>query len=897
MAEVGRVFVTVVPSARGFAGKLTSQVGPDVDRAGRTSGNRFGRGFVTTAAAPVRGFGKIIGAAAAGLAGAKIAGFFADSVRQASDLAESGNKVRTVFGRATPAILRFATRGADRLGQTKLAVLDAASTFGVFGKAAGLSGRDLAKFSTGFVGLSTDLASFYNTSPEQAIEAIGAALRGEAEPIRQYGVLLDDATLRQEALKLGLIDTTKKALTPQQKVLAAQAAIYRQTRDAQGDFARTSGDLANQQRTLGARFNDIKATIGGQLLPVVNSAAGAANRFFRELQNGTGTGGKVAAFVTGAAAGVRAFIADFRAGEGAAGRLRDVLETVGAAILSVSEAAGGGNAGTGFVRLAAGALTTVAALKAITAAVTGAKAAISGVKAAAKAFSTTKTAVQDAAFAVRYYGTLSKAAFGAKLSQGASAAASGFRSIGAGARTAGTALVGYARSAGAAAAAGARFAVASAAAGLRAVASGAQAAGVALAGYARAALAAAVSGARTAAAAIATRVAMAGTAIATAAATVATKAFAVAQGILNVVLRANPIILLVTLVGLLIGSLIAAYRSSSRFRAGVQAAWTGIKTVTVAVFTAVAAFVRSAWLKISTAIRIAVTIIRTIIGTYFRVYRAIIVGVLSAIRSVVSRVWSGIRATITTVAAGIRAVITAYFRGYRAVITAVMSAIRAVISKVWSGIRAFIAAQVAAIRAVIGGIRAVIGIVTATFGRVAAVIRDKISDAVATVRELPGKIRAAFSGAGSWLLGVGGDIIDGLIAGIRSAAGRAASAAADVASSAVSAVKSRLKIFSPSRVMRDEVGRFIPQGIAAGIRADGSVAAAMRQVAETVTGPLTRPGVDLRSSGITGAAGVTGQGLVHIEHMHVRDEEEAARRTAARFRDALVLTSLTGQVV
>ena len=75
-------------------------------------------------------------------------------------------------------------------------------------------------------------------------------MRGEAEPLRQYGVLLDDASLRQAALELGIISTTKNALTPQQKVLAAQALIYQQTGTAQGDFARTSDGLANKTRIL-----------------------------------------------------------------------------------------------------------------------------------------------------------------------------------------------------------------------------------------------------------------------------------------------------------------------------------------------------------------------------------------------------------------------------------------------------------------------------------------------------------------------------------------------------------------------------------------------------------------------------------------------------------------------
>jgi hypothetical protein len=94
-------------------------------------------------------------------------------------------------------------------------------------------------------------------------------LRGEAEPLRAYGVLLDDASLRQQALELGIVNTTKNALTPQQKVLAAQALIYKQTAAAQGDFERTSDGLANKTRILTAQLENAKTTIGAALLPIV----------------------------------------------------------------------------------------------------------------------------------------------------------------------------------------------------------------------------------------------------------------------------------------------------------------------------------------------------------------------------------------------------------------------------------------------------------------------------------------------------------------------------------------------------------------------------------------------------------------------------------------------------
>lgn len=211
-----------------------------------------------------------IGAAAAGAFAVK---FGVDAVKAASDLEETVAKVGQIFGDSGAEVEKFAQTAAVNLGQTKQQALDASATFAIFGKAAGLAGSDLVDFSTDFTVLASDLASFNNTSPEQAIQAIGSALRGEAEPLRQYGVLLNDATLKQAALELGIISTTKEALTPQQKVLAAQKVIYEQTADAQGDFERTSDGLANQSRILKARLEDISAEIGTALLPIVTDLA------------------------------------------------------------------------------------------------------------------------------------------------------------------------------------------------------------------------------------------------------------------------------------------------------------------------------------------------------------------------------------------------------------------------------------------------------------------------------------------------------------------------------------------------------------------------------------------------------------------------------------------------
>ncbi len=196
----------------------------------------------------------------------------APAIKAASDFEEATSKVNVIFGRASKSVKDFANTAARELGQSKQSVLDAAGAFGTFGKAAGLAGEDLSTFTTDFVTLSTDLASFNNTTPEEAVQAIGAALRGEAEPLRRFGVLLNDATLKAEAMELGIYKGSG-ALTAQQKILAAQSAIYKQTGDAQGDFARTADGLANKQRTLSALFKNFQIQLGQQLLPAATDFA------------------------------------------------------------------------------------------------------------------------------------------------------------------------------------------------------------------------------------------------------------------------------------------------------------------------------------------------------------------------------------------------------------------------------------------------------------------------------------------------------------------------------------------------------------------------------------------------------------------------------------------------
>lgn len=94
---------------------------------------------------------------------------------------------------------------------------------------------------------------------------------------------------------------------------------------------------------------------------------------------------------------------------------------------------------------------------------------------------------------------------------------------------------------------------------------------------------------------------------------------------------------------------------------------------------------------------------------------------------------------------------------------------------------------------------------------------------VSSVTNLANQIKKPFDGLQSDFTYIGEMAISGLNAGLWSGAGAVMETANSIAARIKSTIQSALDIHSPSRVMRDEIGRFIPQGIAVGIEADAGV--------------------------------------------------------------------------
>lgn len=260
-------YVSVIPTAKGFERSLNQQMTGQSAIAGGVAGGAAGKGFAA-------GFGRAIPIIGTVLAAAGLGDIIGNAIEDGSTYQQAQGAVEQVFGAlGAQAIESFAEGGAKSVGQSMNDILQSSSLLGIFGKAAGLADTELVDFSKNLITLGADLAAFANTSPADAVEALSAGLRGESEPLRKYGVLLDDATLKARAMELGIYDGSG-SLTQQQRILAAYNEILAQTTDQQGQFSRESDTLAGKQARVAAAWENISTRIGVAFLPVAEQLIG-----------------------------------------------------------------------------------------------------------------------------------------------------------------------------------------------------------------------------------------------------------------------------------------------------------------------------------------------------------------------------------------------------------------------------------------------------------------------------------------------------------------------------------------------------------------------------------------------------------------------------------------------
>ncbi len=205
------------------------------------------------------------------VAGAGIAKFGASSVKAASTLEESLNAVRVSYGDASASIIKLGEDAAQRLGVTQSAFNSAAVRFSAFANRIVGEGGNVTGFLNDVTTRAADFASVFNIDVAEALQVFQSGLAGEAEPLKRFGINLLESEVKAYALRTGLIEVGK-TMTEQEKVQARYGLLMEATAKTQGDFANTSGSLANSQRILQASFEDLQAEVGTALLPVFADA-------------------------------------------------------------------------------------------------------------------------------------------------------------------------------------------------------------------------------------------------------------------------------------------------------------------------------------------------------------------------------------------------------------------------------------------------------------------------------------------------------------------------------------------------------------------------------------------------------------------------------------------------
>lgn len=188
------------------------------------------------------------------------------AAKSASDYEENLNKLDVAFGENAKSVTKWAQNAGKQFGLSKVQATGAASAFGALAKGIGFSEKDAAGMSTTLAGLSADLGSYFNVGVDESSKALEGIFTGESEALKKFGVVMTDTNLKQFAEDQGLVYS---ALSQTEKTQLRYNYVLAMTKDAQGDFSRTSSGTANSIKIFQSAISDLATAIGTSLLPIV----------------------------------------------------------------------------------------------------------------------------------------------------------------------------------------------------------------------------------------------------------------------------------------------------------------------------------------------------------------------------------------------------------------------------------------------------------------------------------------------------------------------------------------------------------------------------------------------------------------------------------------------------
>jgi hypothetical protein len=293
-----------VDQAAGRTERSLSKAGEGAEK----SRGGFGKlaGTLGTAA---KAYGPLAAAAAAGA----VLKFGFDSIKAASDTQQAFGAIESVFGKNSQTVKGWANNAVNSVGLARSEYGNLAVVLGSMLKNTGI--EDYSSKTDELIKLGADLSATYGGSVNDAVGAVGSLLRGETDPIEAYGVSIKQADVSARLAADGLGKLTGKALSQAEQQTRLKL-LMEQTTAAQGAFGRETDTLAGQQQRLGAKFTNLKDTLGQKLLPIATKVVG----WLSNMISGTGKtgavlstlGGIIRSYVSPILAGIRDGFAKFK---------------------------------------------------------------------------------------------------------------------------------------------------------------------------------------------------------------------------------------------------------------------------------------------------------------------------------------------------------------------------------------------------------------------------------------------------------------------------------------------------------------------------------------------------------------------------------------------------------
>lgn len=188
-------------------------------------------------------------------------------VDAAANLEQAIGGTAAVFKDASGPVNEFAKNAADVAGLSEEAARTLTSRLGASLKGFGLNAQEAATQSVFLAQTGADLAATLGGTTDEAVTALGAALRGEFDPLERFGIALKASDVNAKAVAMGLADS-ESSVSNYAKGQAALALITEKSAFAQGQFAREADTAAGQAQIAQAKTKNASADLGKTLLPI-----------------------------------------------------------------------------------------------------------------------------------------------------------------------------------------------------------------------------------------------------------------------------------------------------------------------------------------------------------------------------------------------------------------------------------------------------------------------------------------------------------------------------------------------------------------------------------------------------------------------------------------------------